>query len=380
MSWAVAPVPIRSWLARDAAAVDELLTENVGHDPPARAAFSIHGPEQDAPGARSRTLIAEAQGRVVGVGTAWEYWLHPTRWRVAIHVRSRHRRRGIGSALFAALVVSASRVERRPWQVAARADDEPGLRFLGSLGFAPLMRTHLGPVNPASIAPRLRREAAAAATRVEAAGYRMAPLAGASDPDQMRRLAALHLDIYRRGHQWSPLGPVSPAAASRLFLDAADVIPSALDVAWAGQTPAAVASLRRSPPVSPDIPTRLVDLGWVGTAAAFAPDAPELVPALLDRCLRQAEVEGWTVRVEIDEADRLLWGLGRPAPGPLGARLAHLRPRARRRTRPDPYSPWPGVGAESGGSLLLSRAAARSSCQEEHWRGGREEGRPPGPE
>lgn len=318
---------LRPWREGDAPAVDRLLAETWGHDPVGLAACSVHGRANDEPGARRRTLLADVHDRVAGVGTAREYWLHPTRWRLSILVRSTDRRGGIGGSLFAGLDAWASALDRRPWQAATRADDEPGRRFLARLGFVPLMRTRLGLLDPREIGPLFRLEAAAAATRIESRGYRVKSFPDAARrPEEERLLASLHGEIYRLGHAWSPTVQLSPEKAAGLFLAADDVIPSAMFVAWAGDVPAAVASLRVWPPVPP------VDLGWVGAAAAFASDAPDLVLSLLGRCCQHASTAGWSIRVEIDEADRLV--------SDLAARLPI-------RWEPD----WLTVVRESGGAV-----------------------------
>jgi GNAT superfamily N-acetyltransferase len=99
------------------------------------------------------------------------------------------------------------------------------------------------------------------------------------------------------------VAPLSEADAVELFLDPDDLIPAALFLALAEDTPVAVASLRRGR--SPGE----VDLGWVGAVEAHRARGTDLAAALVGRCLRYAADEGWTVRVEVDEADEHLWRL-----------------------------------------------------------------------
>jgi len=290
---------LRGWSASDHAAVDRILTEIWGDDPAALASFRVHGPASDESGAWSRTLVAESGGDVVGVGTAREYWLHPARWRLAVHVRPGARRRGIGGALFDRLVAGLPMADPRPLQAATRENDADGVRFLGRRGFRLLMRTRLGALDPNDVVAADRAAWLAAEDRIAAAGYRVAAMPDLGAGIEAA-LAALHAAIYRAGHGGNPPVPIDDDLARDLFLGD-DLIPDALFAAVAGGLPAGIASLRRGDDAGG------FDLGWIGAGPGHAEHAGDLCAALLGRCLDAARRRGWRLRVEVDEADAGVW-------------------------------------------------------------------------
>jgi GNAT superfamily N-acetyltransferase len=293
----------RPWASTDADAVASLVAAAWPHDALARSLFSVHGPARAAPGAFSRTVVDEVDGAVVGVGTVREYWLHPARWRIALHVAAPHRRRGIGSALLACLLAMVPAGDARPIQAATRADDLAGRAFLRRHGFRLVMRTRLGLLDPAHVGQDRWAEMEGATRRVEVAGYRIEPVPDlASDPARRRALAALHAEVYRLAHRWNPPAPSSEEDAATLFLGE-DLLPDALFIATAAGTSVAVASLRRGAHPAE------VELGWVGASGAHRSRADDLVAALAGACLDRALASGRAVRVEVDEADRPLWRL-----------------------------------------------------------------------
>ncbi|MGH2560066.1 MAG: GNAT family N-acetyltransferase [Thermomicrobiales bacterium] len=293
---------LRPWIM-DAAAVDELLSIVWGEDDERRAPFSVHGPPNDDPERYCRSLVAVADGAVVGVGTVWEYWLHPARWRLALHVHPNFRCRGIGSALFERLVAAPSLSDPRPLQVATYADDHDGRGFLDARGFRPLMRTRLGTINRRTIRNDIEQEHDVA-DRTSSVGYRLATLEDLLPALEIEgSVAALHAEAYRRGHSWNPPSPRLETNAGDLFFGD-DLIQSAMFVAMGGSSPAspaAVGSLRSG--VSPGE----VDLGWVCVANQHWADAANLTAALVGRCITEADRHGWVVRIEVDEADEDLW-------------------------------------------------------------------------
>jgi GNAT superfamily N-acetyltransferase len=292
---------IRPWAAWDAPAVDALLANIWGHDPPSLRAFSKHGSPRDETDAFRRTLVATSDGRLVGVATAWENPLHPARWRLVAHVDPGLRRRSVGSALFGRLLAEVAPCGPRPWQSATGADDDAGRAFLAHHGFRPLMRTRLGEVNPAALGESVWAALDAANAAATAAGYHIVALPDLAAGASLRpSLASLHAEIYRQTHNWNPPAALSADDARRLFLGD-DLIPESLFVALADDRPVGVASLRRGE--SPEDR----ELGWIGIGQGHHHRANTLIAALLGRCLTHAQTSSGPVRVEVDEADWHLW-------------------------------------------------------------------------
>lgn len=326
---------MRSWEPADAAGVASLLAGIWGAEPDVLPLFAVHGPAGDAAGAFARSVVAERDGAIVGVGTLRESWLHPARWRVGLQVGAPHRRGGIGSRLLARLTDEIPIGDRRPLQSATRADDGPGRAFLERHGFRPLMRTRLGLLDPASLSPHDWGAIDAATLTAEAAGYRIDAVGRGIDARADERLAALQAEVYRLGHAWNPPAPISAAVARDLFLGE-DLLPGEMVVATYGGAPIGVASLRRGERSDER------ELGWVGVVEGHRARVDALVAALVGVCLRRAVAQGRKVRVEVDEADAPTWWLvgglpvafepdwltvGRPAVGaaptdsPRGARI-----------------------------------------------------------
>lgn len=296
------PVMIRGWTNDDRRSVEDLLTEGLGAGWRDQPQSEVHGPERAAPRPVRRTLVAVDGGRVIGVGTLWENELHPSRWRVNLHVAPSHRGRGTGSRLLARL--RSLRIDDRPLQAGTSASDDDGCRFFARHGFQRLMRTRRGLVPVGALDPSLAAEIRAAHARLPEMGYEIAAWTALSDPTGVvLKLARLHAEIYQQGHGWDPVKPLSNDEASELFLAADDLLPDAMFVARLGNEPVAVASLRPHP--SPDT----VELGWVGVAARHRDQADDLTLALTGRCLEQAMRADWQVQVEVDEADTRLWSL-----------------------------------------------------------------------
>jgi GNAT superfamily N-acetyltransferase len=294
---------VRSWRTGDEPAIERLLTLCCGNDPARQAPFRVHGAPLDGDEFR-RTLLVEPHGGVAAVGTLWRYWLHPGRRRLALHVAPRFRGQGLGGSLFRSLLSApAPAMADLPVQMATYADDRDGRRFLERRGFELLMRTRLGVVDPNRRSAAVRRDLDRATEDVLRAGYclRTLPELAARDPGVGLALARVHAEGYRAGHAWNPSVPLDDRDAMAIFLDDDDLIPAAQFAATFDDVPVAVGSLRRAS--SPGE----VDLGWIGTVHRHQRQAANLTLALLGRCLDEAAQRQARVRIEVDEADPLLW-------------------------------------------------------------------------
>ncbi|MDQ3693041.1 MAG: GNAT family N-acetyltransferase [Chloroflexota bacterium] len=293
---------IRAW-EDDAATVDALLAAIWGNDPTLALFATTPGPDRDEPGSFRRSLCAvDDGGTLVGVGTLWENGLHPSAWRITIHVAAPWRRQGIGSRLFEALTALAP--EPRPLGSGTRETDRTGCGFLAAHGFEPVMRTRRGVFSPSDIPASLTEELAAAEARVLAAGYQIVTLPEATRRGIGRReIARLHVEVYWDGHAWDRPRPVAEAEAAMIFLDEADLLPGEMHLALDGTRPVAVASLRRS--ALPEEP----ELGWAGAGSDVAAHENDLAFAVVGRCLAHATAVGWRLHFEADEGDGWWWRL-----------------------------------------------------------------------
>ena len=290
--------------ATDKASVTALLAAIFNHNPAEFSEPCVHGPSVNEPGRYRRTLVVEANDNLVGVGTIWEYWLHPARWRLTMHVSPRARQRGVGTALLDQLVGMTSGQDQRPLHVALSADNIAGQRFLNRSGFSLLMRTRRGTVNTRIARAVVQPVCSAATEHLTGAGYRIAMLSDRG-PDMRQRdaLADLHAEIYRLGHAWNPTPPITRPQAQRLFMDENEIIPDAFAVGLLDDQPVAVASLRRGPTAG------TLDLGWVGVTNPHRTLRDAFTVALVGRCLASVAGRYEVFTVEIDETDAPLRNL-----------------------------------------------------------------------
>lgn len=293
---------VREWVDRDRGSIDALLSAVTARNAVEPESFAVHGPAQDAPGTASRTLVAVCLDDVVGIGTIYEYWLHPAHWRLALHVHPGFRRRGIGSLLVEQLAEIGRRRNCRPIQAATGANDYPGRRFLARHAFRLLMRTRLGVLDPRLLDRGAWKLIDDATNQSKAMGYRIASLSEMTpNVAFIDALANLHSEMYRLDHGWNPPASISTNLARQLFLDADELLSDALFIALHKTEPIAVASLRMRD--SPDE----VDLGWIGVSAEHYAHAAPLTTALVGCCVAFAERQHMVIRTEVDEANHHLW-------------------------------------------------------------------------
>ncbi len=293
---------IRTWIEADQQSAADLVATVTERDSSASLQVAVHGPDQDQPLPFRRTLVAIDQDGILGLGTLWENWLHPARWRVTLHGRPAFWSQGPASALLAEL--RALKPDHRPLQAATSALEEAACVFFQQHGFTPLMRTRRGVLPAGAMPDPVATEFDLAMARIEAAGYRVVSHAElGSGRVLVSALAWLHAELYRQGHRWDPMRSLVDDEAVELFLNPDELLPEAMYLALVGEQPVAVASLRRG-----DAPAQM-ELGWVGALPAAATHGGNLVFALVGSCLRHAAVAAWHVLLEVDEADTRLWQL-----------------------------------------------------------------------
>ena len=153
----------------------------------------------DDPLASGRTLVAEIAGQVVGFGMIGQHEWHASAAMLGINVAPSFRRRGVGGALYEALLETWTRLHGpRPVRAVASERQPDAARFLEQRGFSEDNRT-LQPmlefVNVDEAAFQRVLE------RLEQRGISVRSLTNlGSDPDYELRAAALLGSVYGAAH------------------------------------------------------------------------------------------------------------------------------------------------------------------------------------
>jgi len=287
---------IRPYQDHDQAAVRRLLDQSWPNDPVMRELHDLHGPTHIS--GWQQTLIAEADGQVVGAGTVRHGERHPVRYWLILNVTPAWRRRGIGSRLFTALA-ALTRHDPRPFRVQARPSDTPTMQFLQQRGFRPLIRTWEGTIDPRD--GEVQRRLAGLARGVE--HFRLERPRGEALDASRVDLARFYAAWYRAIHTWDTPAPWSDEQAVEHFcgedLIAESVVCAYRDVHLVG------AGSLIAPPLNSH-PDELY-LVQVGTLGVEGDDAHALTAALIaDLVACAARVEK-IISFEVDNAYVELW-------------------------------------------------------------------------
>jgi GNAT superfamily N-acetyltransferase len=269
---------LRPFEERDKAAVDALLDSSWPDDPALREISAIHGEDLDDHGHWRRTLVRVSSGKIVGAGTLLGSARHPGRYFAVLFVAVEFRRRGIGSALLAALT---SLGDGRPLLARVRETDGTGVSFLRSRGFRLLMRSRVGVVDPDDLR-----------VRAWAAGSGCAEIDADVSPHE---LAVAHEEAYAAEHaSWSPTTEPPIEESLRLFCGDSWLPQTARVVRKHGRI-AAVAALHEPPLASVDDELFLIAGSATGDDAALR--------AVVAAELELAYSLGTRVSIEADEAN-----------------------------------------------------------------------------
>jgi len=287
---------IRPFEDQDQAGVRRLLDQSWPDDPVMRELHALHGPVQLSPW--QQTLIAEADGVVVGAGTARHGQRHPARYWLVLNVAPGWRRRGIGSRLFTALA-TLTRHDPRPFRVQARPSDTPTIQFLHQRGFKPLIRTWEGTIDPRD--GEVQRRLADLARG--AARFRLTRPCGEALDASRVELARFYAAWYQAIHAWDPPAPWPDDQAVGHFCGA-DLIPDSVVCAYRDGQLVGAASLI-APPFNPQ--SDELYLVQVGTLGLEGDDARALTAALVADLVACAAREGKLIRFEVDDAHVDLW-------------------------------------------------------------------------
>lgn len=156
----------------------------------------LHGPDGDDPWRRSR-VATDRDGQVIGCATVTSSALHPGRLPCAVDVAPAWRRRGVGSALLAA--VGAERPDARPMSSKARLSNTAATAFVTAVGGRPYQHCPGIAVDPR--AEDVRRWALARRS------------GSCRDLVEATDLVSVFAELYRWIHQtWSPAGDMAVLA------------------------------------------------------------------------------------------------------------------------------------------------------------------------
>lgn len=239
---------------------------------------------------RQPIVVACKDTDLVGCARMYRSWLHPLRWRIAIHVTPHRRRQGIGTSLLAESLQKLPGDTSRELQASALAADAQAVGFLETSGFRPLMTTRIGILKHDAVMENTLR------SRVPDTIH-IATLA--QEPELCFSIALVHDRVYRDQHLWNPPVPLKLAQKLDLFLDPNELMPEHQFIALYGETPVGVASLRRLPVANE------CDFGWIGVVDLPDHLAVQVHAALWSYCLTAAHIFRLAVHFEIDLADRL---------------------------------------------------------------------------
>ena len=184
-----------SWRADHRAVLDEILETP---DDLTRQVRDLHGVDVGGEHWR-RTVVAEADGRPVGVATVYASRWHPARLWLGVEVAPAERRCGVGTTLFTA-AKDAAHFAGVPLRGKVFADS-PGAFFAGAMGLRLLQRSRTFRL-PEPIAG-------------DDSGFLID--AGAA-PDAV---ASAFLQFYIRTHTWDPPGDIQIPDVRRSHVDEA---------------------------------------------------------------------------------------------------------------------------------------------------------------
>lgn len=269
---------IRPYREQDACAVHALLDAAWPSDAALASISAIHGANLDSDGRWRRTLVFVQDAEIVGAGTLLAGARHPSRYFVVVLVAPTARRRGLGSTLLGELIELG---DGRPLLARVRDTDAAGLGFLQARGFAVLMQSRVGVVDPSD--PRAQAWIAAA------------PPGRLESNTPRDELAIAHEEAYAAEHaSWSPTTCRPLEESLRLFCGESWLSVTARAARNDGRI-AAVAALH-GPPLSPSVE----ELFLIAGSTSGDPSAlRSVVAAELDA----AQSLGAVVSIEADDAN-----------------------------------------------------------------------------
>lgn len=287
---------IRPYQEEDRPGVELVLEQSWSRDTTMRELHNLHGPRGDVPW--RRTLVIEADGEIMAVGSVRLGQRHPARYWLALNVAPQWRRQGLGSQLLAELH-DLTQHDPRPFRVQARPSDRQTMRFLQQRGFRGYMQTWEGVIDPrdAIVTERLAGMAAYAG-HVQVAHPRGEVLRRA-----LPQIALFYEDWYHAIHAWDPPARWSSEQALAHFCGP-DLIAGSVTCLYRGDELIGVGSLI-VPPFGDQ--SNEVYLVQCGVRSVEHPDAQRLVARLVTDSVAFAAKQGKRIRFEVDTTHPDLW-------------------------------------------------------------------------
>lgn len=260
-----------------------------------KRSLGLHIPAP-AGGLWHRTVVAEQNGAVVGVGSAMGMAWHPRVLLTDVMVTEGARRRGIGTALLEQVRAEARSADQRKLFSQIRPSSTGARAFAQARGFRHLMRSRMWRFDPDDPTIRAWGDRAMEGDH----GYRIDAAVESTDP----RMGGAIRDLYDWMHaDWNPLGPVSASEFSATF--GPQILPGSAVLAFRGDTVVGVGNLLRSP----SMPTMRPFISMVGPTDRDLPRAAQLTAHLAALCFGRARALGQGLEAEADDANAALGGV-----------------------------------------------------------------------
>lgn len=239
-------------------------------------------------------VAARSGDQIVGAARTSRRWLHPQRWRLAIHVAPDWRRQGIGTDLLDAIIARIPGQDRE-LQASIFSGNDAANALLRHAGFELLMTTRLGTLHVAEIPIAWRERCHRARHSLERQGLHVDTLQ--AKPDLFQQTALFHERIYRDQHAWNPPRALTAADCDELFMDQIEFEPAMQFLVLNGEALCAVASLRYTQA------RHHLDFGWIGLVDVPPKYRMAVYRALLGTCLDAAIRRNASISLEIDRVD-----------------------------------------------------------------------------
>jgi GNAT superfamily N-acetyltransferase len=206
-----------------------------------------HGDTSRAAHIKHRRLIAESGGEPVGFGSygQFEGMYHPRKFSLGLFVRPDHQGRGVGRALYEALLEALGPFEPLSLRANVREDQGRTLRFLTDRGFAEDMRSWESRLDVSAFDPA---PFAGALERARQAGVTFATMAELMerDPDHRQKLYELDIEASLDEPHPEPITPVSRESYDGWVFNAPNYLPEGNFVAIDGGHYVGMSTLRSS--------------------------------------------------------------------------------------------------------------------------------------
>lgn len=290
-----AEVNLRPFEPADQPAADQLLRGIWGADDVTIGYYKFGSDSLEGDRRYLRALVAEQAGGLLGLGSIWTNLMHPFYLYVAVHVHPDCQMRGIGTALYTALMQLRGSYTGYPLQTATWEVCTAALHFLKQRGFEEAKRTYTPTTELAAVdLQRYQRYEA----ECRAAGYTIASLPElASQPDHPDKLAALIAEIYHATHPGNVPMPLDSPEWKQIVLDL-DLVDAGSFVIHKSGDYVALGFLH------PHEDPAMLELGWHGVAHGHRQHERAMVLALARREMLYAQQHGYTtIQAEVDTTD-----------------------------------------------------------------------------